>query len=137
MKLEEAREILEEARRLHSEDKCASSIRKSQESVKVALRRFLQSLGIEPTGALPDYLGRIPADYKESLQRILREACGGSVWITMACETRLEKPIKGPKEGSCTKLDSEAALRSAKKIINLLEEMLGPNARRASESQEG
>ncbi len=83
MKLEEAREVLEEARRLHSEDKCASSIRKSQESVKVALRRFLQSLGIELTGALSDHLSRIPT-YKESLQRILREACGESVWITMA-----------------------------------------------------
>ncbi|MDK2465222.1 MAG: HEPN domain-containing protein [Candidatus Korarchaeota archaeon] len=125
MKLEEAREILEEAKKLHSEDKCASSIRKSQESVKVALRGFLKSLGIEPTGALSDHLSRIPADYKESLQRILKEACGESVWITMACDARLEKPIAGPEEGSCTRLDSEAAIRSAEKIISLLEEMLG------------
>ncbi len=126
MRLEEARKILEEAKKLHAEDKCTSSIRRSQEAVKVALKSLLKALGMEPTGTLSDHLSKIPDDFKDEFQRALREACGESVWITLACEARLERSVVGPKEGSCTKLDSEAALRSAERIINLVEEVLRP-----------
>ncbi len=122
--MDEARRILEEARRLQAEGRCASSIRKAQEAAKVALTSLLASLGLEPTGAVVDHMDRISRGLGEEFERALREACEGSKWITLACEARLEKSVEGPREGSCTSLDSEAAVKAAERIVELVEGVL-------------
>jgi len=125
--LEQARQLLEEARVLHEKGKCVGSIKKAQEAVRVALVDLLKSLGVEkPVGSLRECLQNLPRDARAEFLRSIEEACQGSRWISLACEARLEEPIETPVEGACSRLDSESAIASAEQIVRLIEEILSP-----------
>ncbi len=127
MPLERAKHLLEEARTLHDEGRCVSSIKKAQEAVRAALIELLKNLGVEePVGSLREYLQNLPPEAKRGFVRMLEEACQKSKWISLACEARLEGSVEAPTQGACSRLDSESAIAIAEQIIRLVEEILSP-----------